>query len=298
MKYCYLTKSQIQKLKTELMQKRSHSYSSNQRRRNRANELSSSSSFSQMYLQMRNTERGPIFEENVRKTLTVELKWSDVLIDRKIFYRKITIGNKTIMVKKNGMIFIKLNGKKIRIVLYNNGILCFYKNYIRKTFIGRVKNCETFVYIDKVKMKISRMMEGEIDGLMKINKNSFKQLINSSDINVIFNNINEYNSSKAQYVCFEIKMNKKKILDMIKQLKRDKGIVENIMRCKNTIYLGFVGSGKIDNSIKEKLCNLKDINVAIIEIKKYIWFGRNLVYYMDWTTIEMIKEIYEKIKKN
>ena len=69
------------------------------------------------------------------------------------------------------------------------------------------------------------------------------------------------------------------------------------MRCKNTIYLGFVGSGKIDNSIKEKLCNLKDINVAIIEIKKYIWFGRNLVYYMDWTTIEMIKEIYEKIKK-
>ena len=100
MKYCYLTKSQIQKLKTELMQKRSHSYSSNQRRRNRANELSSSSSFSQMYLQMRNTERGPIFEENVRKTLTVELKWSDVLIDRKIFYRKITIGNKTIMVKK------------------------------------------------------------------------------------------------------------------------------------------------------------------------------------------------------
>ena len=89
MKYCYLTKSQIQKLKTELMQKRSHSYSSNQRRRNRANELSSSSSFSQMYLQMRNTERGPIFVENVRKTLTVELKWSDVLIDRKIFYRKI-----------------------------------------------------------------------------------------------------------------------------------------------------------------------------------------------------------------
>ena len=147
-------------------------------------------------------------------------------------------------------------------------------------------------------MKISRMMEGEINGLMKINKNSFKQLINSSDINVIFNNINEYNSSKAQYVCFEIKMNKKKIPDMIKQLKRDKGIVENIMRCKNTIYLGFVGSGKIDNSIKEKLCNLKDINVAIIEIKKYIWFGRNLVYYMDWTTIEMIKEIYEKIKKN
>ena len=65
------------------------------------------------------------------------------------------------------------------------------------------------MYIDKVKMKISRMMEGEIDGLMKINKNSFKQLINSSNINVIFNNKNEYNSRKAQYVCFEIKMNKK-----------------------------------------------------------------------------------------
>ena len=114
MEYNYLTKIQINELKKDLMHKRSHFFSGSSKKIDKDESLNTSKSFSQMYIQNRNCERGPIFEENVRKTLNVEFNWKNDIINRQFNYRIISIGNRTLIIKKGEAIKIKLNGRILK----------------------------------------------------------------------------------------------------------------------------------------------------------------------------------------
>ena len=131
MKFSYLSKAQINELKINLMRKRSLYYPSDLKGNKTNENLSSSLSFSEMYIQTKNTERGPLFEENVRKTLNIELKWENKLIKRNFFYRTNSIGKRTLFIKKGEGIKIKLNGRFFKFFIYNNGILSIYAGNIR-----------------------------------------------------------------------------------------------------------------------------------------------------------------------
>ena len=110
-----------------------------------------------MYIQNQNTERGPLFEENVRKTLNIELKWENKLIKRNFFYRTISIGKRTLLIKTCEGIKIKLNGQFLKFFMYSNGLLSIYAGCIRRRFIGNIsekKKTKTY-NLYNVKMKVS-----------------------------------------------------------------------------------------------------------------------------------------------
>lgn len=82
------------------MSKRSLYYPSDLKGNKNNENLSSSLSFSEMYILNQNTEREALFEENVQKTLNIELKWENKLIKRNFFYRTISIEKRTLLIKK------------------------------------------------------------------------------------------------------------------------------------------------------------------------------------------------------
>ena len=298
MEYNYLTKSQINELKIDLMHKRSRSFTGNSKKIHKVESLNTSRSFSQMYIQNRNCERGPIFEENVRKTLNVEFNWKNDIINRHFYYRIISIGHRTLIIKKGEGIKIKLNGRRLKFFLYSNGVFSIYSGDIRRRFIGTIKEKKKTMsaFLRDVKISVSGLKECEIDGFFQIKNNAFKDLIESEDLEIIYNNINEQESDLAKYACCEIKLNKRRIPLMINQLRRDKKILEEFFGYENIIYIGFVGFGIIDNSIIEILnSNSRKISLAILGIKNCEWLGRNLLYYNDWTTIERLINIDEKL---
>ena len=99
-------------------------------------------------------------------------------------------------------------------------------------------------------------------------------------------------------------MNKKKLQDLIEQIKSDNRIMAKILNY-DILFVGFVGSdGDLDKSINldEELQNLKCI---IYEIKKDCIFGRNMKQQFDWILIKDVEDIknsfnekYDEIKKD
>ena len=179
MKFSYLSKEQINELKINLMSKRSLYYPSDLKVNKNNEKLSSSLSFSEIHIQNKYTERGPLFEENVRKTVYIELKWENKLIKRNFFYRTISIGRRTLLIKKAEGIKIKLNGRLFKFFVCGNGILSIYIGGIRRRFIGNIsekKKTKTYCLYD-VKMKVSGLIEGEIDELLQIKNISFNDLL-------------------------------------------------------------------------------------------------------------------------
>ena len=96
----------------------------------------------------------------------------------------------------------------------------------------------------------------------------FKNII-GNDIKYLYSNINNEELKNAEYACCEIKLNKSKIKFLVGQWVKDKDYLENLMRFKKIVYDGFVGSGFIDNKILNNLQGLRNINLAILEIKKF-----------------------------
>ena len=144
-------------------------------------------------------------------------------------------------------------------------------------------------FLRDVKIYVSGLKKCEMGGFFEIKNKAFKELIEREELEIIYNNTNEQESNLAKYACCEMKLNKRKIPLMIKQLKRDKEVLEEFFGYENIIYLGFVGRGNFEDSMIEKLnSNSGKISLAILGIKDCKLLGRNLLYYHDWTTIEKL----------
>ena len=99
MKINYLRKSDINKLKAELMGKRKRN---NNARRNSKNNCSNSclsvSNISSQYFSLRNDEIGQDFEENIRNILIMNYNWKEWNFKRKFLFREIRFKLKKIFI--------------------------------------------------------------------------------------------------------------------------------------------------------------------------------------------------------
>lgn len=292
----YLTNEEIKTLRSELMNRRSKSCSYYSIKRSDNNyKNNSSKSFSQLYKENRNSEIGHLFEANVRETLSVEFNWTKEIPKRHFFYRTITIGKKIISIPKENIKKIIINGKRFKFSLNQNKTLSIHSGGPLRRFITNIseKNKATQIYINDTKVIISRLKEIEIDCFNKINSNFIK--IIGDDLICLYTNISQEFLKNAKYACCEIKLNKSKIKLLVKQLVKDKAYLENLMRFKNIVYIGFVGSGFINNTIIDELNDYRNINLIIFEIKNFCWLQRDLTNYIDWETVRTTKANEKKL---
>ena len=94
-----------------------------------------------------------------------------------------------------------------------------------------------------------------------------------------------------KYAVVEIKLSKTKIGEMIEQIKRDKEVMEKIIKDK-ILYLGFVNSENIN---RKSIKDIKGINFILFGIKNSQFYGRDILHYLDWNLIKKVDTLSEKI---
>ena len=191
------------------------------------------------------------------------------------------------IVKKNN------NNERIYKFVFNqNQSLSIFTGYIFRRFITNIseKNKEVGLALNDEKIIISKVNEIEIEGFFKLNSNNIEKIINSDDVICLNKSINDDKTKDAKYVCCEIKLSMEQINKLIKQFKKYKNILENIIEYGKIIYIGFVGKGIFNNNLLVKLKNIKDIDFIILQIKRCIWLRRNLTQNIDWETYSQLKK--------
>ena len=150
---------------------------------------------------------------------------------------------------------------------------------------------EKNITVDTLGLTISKVKTIEMDGIFYLNNFKFPNF-NPEEVNMIFNNIKE-NDIKED-VIVEIKMNKKKLKELVEQIKCDNRIMSKLLKY-DILLVGFVGSdGYLDNlvDLDKEFPNLKCV---IYEIKKDCLFGRNMKKPFDWILIKDVDDIKDEI---
>ena len=290
----YLSNNEIKKLRTELMGKKRSLSKNSKRTFNNSNSLTQKS-FSEMYKQNKNTEIGDIFENNIRQTLINEFEWKSGLPKRNYFFRKIVIGDKTIIINSGSRKIIKVNGQLFRLYFTNNKDLKIHYGFRKRKIITISRKIKTFdLNIHNIKLQFTEIIEIEIDGFFEI-PNFDIDKFNNKDIEIIFNNINK--ETQYQNACCEIKLSMKKIGDLVRQLKKDKDYLEIFLKNKKIIYIGFINSSYIESSYMRQLNGLNNIDIIIFGIKNNIWMMRDMTKYIDWALISNFKILKENVKE-
>ena len=290
MKICYLTDDEINNLKCQLMNKRSKSFSSSLTPSNSQN---LSKAFSNLYRQNKILDNSHFFEENIKNILKIEYGWTDAINDTHFFYRIIEIGATKILLKLGYSKKIMINERRFKFTFNQDQSLSIFTGHISRRFITNIseKNKEVRLTLNDEKIIISRVNEIEIDGFFKLTSNNIEKIINSDDVICLYKSINDDKIKDAKYVCCEIKLSMEQINKLIKQFKKDKNILENIIEYGKVIYIGFLGKGIFNNNLLVKLRNIKNIDFIILQIKKCIWQRRNLTQNIDWETYSLCKSL-------
>ena len=289
MKTYYLTDAEINNLKSGLMNKKNKAFPLSQ---TLSNKNSLSKTFSSLYKQSKNSENGHYFEENIKNILKLEYGWTDAINNTHFFYRTIQIGAKQILIQLGCSKKLIINGRKYKFVFNDNQSLSIF-TYISRRFIGNIskKMEETKLVLNNAKIIISKVNEIEIDGFFKITTNNIDKIINNDDVICLYRNVNDDKINNAKYACCEIKLSVEQINKLMKQLKKDHNILENIIAYKRLIYIGFVGVGKKNKYLKAKLKKMKDLDLVILQIKQCHWLKRNLTQNIDWETYSKFKRL-------
>ena len=103
-----------------------------------------------------------------------------------------------------------------------------------------------------------------------------------------YNILSEYN-----YAVIEIKLSKHKTKDLIFQIKRDKEIMEKLIKGK-ILYIGFINSEDIDIDITKEV---KGLNFILFGIRNSKFCGRDMAQYLDWNSIEKIQSLEERLDR-
>ena len=138
-----------------------------------------------------------------------------------------------------------------------------------------------------------------MDGLFTLDKFIMPNF-NSEEVELIYKNIKiSNNEEEITNVILEVKLNKKKLSELIDQIKYDYSIMKKIVKNK-IILLGFVVTGDIDRDI-DLPGELGHLNCVIFEIKGDFVLGKRIKQYIDWNTVEdleIIKNDVEELKNN
>ena len=223
--YIYYNSEEIITLKKNLME---HSHSSSQSN-------CYPKSLSDAIRQIKNEEIELIFEKNLRNLLQTQLQWKIGEIPRKFNYREIEIGEiiKIFTAGKSEDITIGADIYKFS-MLQNESIEIKNIDENENTFTVPKKEQMRLKFSKKINVRIfiSEIKNIEIDGSFQINNfdlNSF----DPNEVVVLYKgikNINDFNT--FNYIVMEAKLNPKKLLEMINQLKRDKFVIEKLYKKK------------------------------------------------------------------
>ena len=275
--YLLNSDEQIIKLKSELM----------------TSENNTTVSFSSEYFKNRNSEIGKLLEENIKKSLEYECGWEKGDLDDHFYYRIVTLGRKQNIIMRDGK--LNINTNKINYTLVSNSDTI--KLLKGKSLLSKWNNDKNKDYSSMINAKnlvISKEKEIETDGYYHVQ--NFDYSIFLKDFTVIYNNLEEEDTNEACNILVEIKLNKKKLPELINQLKEDINVFETMTEEK-IICVGFVGkSGKKSNNdlnIEEEVQGLKCI---IFEMKSPYFFNRNMRNPLDWKLIKDVKQNTEDIK--
>lgn len=284
--YIYYNSEEIITLKKNLME---HSHSSSQSN-------CYPKSLSDAIRQIKNEEIELIFEKNLRNLLQTQLQWKIGEIPRKFNYREIEIGEiiKIFTAGKSEDITIGADIYKFS-MLQNESIEIKNIDGNENTFTVPKKEQMRLKFSKKINVRIfiSEIKNIEIDGSFQINNfdlNSF----DPNEVVVLYKgikNINDFNT--FNYIVMEAKLNPKKLLGMINQLKKDKFVIEKLYK-KKVLYIGFINSAVLEIDISKEIT---DINFLILGIKYSQLFKRAITEFYDWKLINSIEMSIDNINK-
>ena len=135
----------------------------------------------------------------------------------------------------------------------------------------------------------------EVDGIF-VSDNNFKlSMFDKSEVLTIYSNIIIEEEKTFQVMVLEIKSKADYLFDLIVQLKRDAKFFNRLTNEK-IVFIGFVGSGKVDYRL-----NFKDLlgsmKCVLYLIKDNKLCGRNLKANIDWTTVKCVKKLTKRINQ-
>ena len=239
---------------------------------------------------------GEIFEENIRETLINEYNFDESSFPRNVLYRNIYNEdksiNKKILSAKNEI--VRINDADYLFQLNNNcSISIFYKDKLIKI----IKDIHIIikVSINNEIIFFKNHEEVEVDGIF-VSDNNFKlSMFDKSEVLTIYSNINIEEEKTFQVMVLEIKVKADYLFDLIVQLKRDAKFFNRLTNEK-IVFIGFVGSGKVDYRLnfKDLLGNMKCVLYLIKDNKLC---GRNLKTNIDWTTVKCVKKLTKRINQ-
>lgn len=295
MKINYLSKSDIKKLKADLMGKRKRNNKSKRNAKSNSSHYNHSvSNISSQFFSLRNDEIGQDFEENIRNILITDYNWKERNFKRKFKFREIRYrfqklfiitGQKKIVFINHRIVFFKFNDDG-SIDITNKGI----------TITIRDQEEKSVVLIKVGVITLKKVQEVEIDGMFNI-ENFSSSAFDPEEIAILYKNINDNNMKLFKQAIVEMKLSKNNFCEMVAKLIRDKDVFEKLIN-EPILYIGFINSkniGKGDlKASKDGLNKLK--NCIIFGIKNKIFSGKNVNKFYNWREMAKINKLEEDVR--
>lgn len=212
-----------------------------------------------------NVDVGIVFEDNIRKTLEYAFGWKPSKIPRKFFYREIIINESSYILKEAKKLLLEGNEEDYLFMLNEKYDCEIFRKSNEKLYQKIKAKSKAKINIGEINIYIKPKSEIEIDGLYKVNCFDLNQF-DQEEVKIIYNNCN--NIEEINFCAIEMKLNKKKIGQIISQLKKDEFILDKLInKNKNILYLGIINSGSLNFDYKKMKKELKNTNCIIIGIK-------------------------------
>ena len=258
---------------------------------NKTQSILSTSDISSTVKEILNTEKEEYFEENIREILINYYNFQKLKFPKNFFAKVIKFDDKEIEIIQNVENQVNIREKKYNI-LFNDDFEILIKNELNN-ILGKIEskrsNENVELLVNEININISKYKEIEIGGFFEL-KNFKVNLFDDKEISIIYSNIENDEEGKYTHAAIEAKLNHKKAEGLIKQLKKDKHLLD-ICEYKSTILIGFINSAKVvPIDFKERLKNIKCV---IYGVKNSIFHGKNVVRPIDWN----LERNFENFKK-
>ena len=260
---------------------------------NKTQSILSTSEISSTVKEILNTEKEEYFEENIREILINYYNFQSIKFPKNIFVKVIKYDDKEIEIIQNVEKQVSIRGKKYNI-LFNDDFEILIKDELNN-ILGKIEskrsNENVELLVNEININISKYKEIEINGFFEL-KNFKVNLFDDKEISIIYSNIEIDEEGKYTHAAIEAKLSHKKTEGLIKQLKKDKHLLD-ICEYKSTILIGFINSAKVvPIDFKERLKNIKCV---IYGIKNSIFHGKNVVRPIDWNLVKSFEDFKKQV---
>lgn len=206
MKINYLSKTDIKKLKAQLMGKRKrNSKAKRNTKRNYSHSNHSLSNISSQYFSLRNDEIGQDFEENIRNILIMNYNWKERNIKRKFKFREIGYRFKKIFIIIGQKKSVFINHRIVFFQFNDDGSIDITSKDRTITIRDQEEKSVFLIKIGVITLK--KVQEVEIDGIFKI-ENFVSTTFDPEEIAILYRNISDDKMKLFGQAILEMKIKK------------------------------------------------------------------------------------------